>query len=185
MGEKSTDNVLKAIEGSKRPALHRLIYALGIRHVGERTAKSLAKEARTFARLREMETEALENVMDIGPKVAESVREYFSNPQEAEMLDELLSLGVSPQEENSVVEPGTAQTFEGQTVVITGTLSSLSRDDAKAEVEKRGGVVSGSISKNTSLLIAGEKAGSKLQKAESLQVPIIGEEEFVQMLQKT
>jgi len=183
MGEKSTENILRAIDGSKNPPLHRFIFALGIRHVGERTAKSLAKVAGTFSHLRVMGADELESITDIGPKVSESIRQFFATSEEARMLDELDTLGVRPREESQELGKELPQTFSGKTVVITGTLSRMSRDDAKTEVEKRGGLVSGSISKHTSLLIAGEKAGSKLQKAESLSVPIIGEEEFLALLE--
>lgn len=176
MGEKSADNLILAINASKKIELNRFIYALGIRHVGERTAKLLATAAGSVERLQTMTREELEQIDEIGPKVSEAIVEFFSDSSEQETVSELLSHGVRPHSPERVQAIG--DKFAGETVVLTGTLSSMSREEAKALVESEGGKVTDSVSKLTTLLVAGEKAGSKLKKATSLGVAVIDEDEF-------
>lgn len=179
--EKSASNLIEAIDARREVSLSRFIYALGIRHVGERTAKILARAAGTLSHLRMMNAEQLEAINEIGPVVAKSIRDFLDDETEAALIDGLLANGVHVLKEE-VVAPSGSGKFSGQTVVLTGTLTSLSREDAKAQIEAEGGQVTGSVSKSTTLVVAGEKAGSKLKKAEEFGIPVIGEEEFLSRL---
>lgn len=179
MGEKSAQNLLDAIARSKKPTLRRFIYALGIPDVGEATAKSFAEHFRDVNAFANATPEALQVVRDIGPEVASSVTTYFSDPDKRDTLAALLAAGIVPE---APPAPVTGGAFTGKTVVITGTLSAMGRDEAKEAVEARGGKVSGSVSKKTDLLIAGEDAGSKLTKARELGVRILDEQAFLALL---
>ena len=184
MGEKSAANVVAAVNERRRIPLHRLIFALGIRHVGEQTAKLLARHAGSLSHLRTMSQDDLEQVQDVGPKVASSIRAFFDDPAEQRMLDDLVAQGV----EAIAPEPSAASAqgaFAGKTIVLTGTLESMTRDDAKAKIESLGGTVSGSVSKKTDLVVAGESAGSKLKKAQDLGVSVVDENEFRRMLDES
>lgn len=178
MGEKSAANIVEAIESSKDVALARFLFALGIRHVGERTAQLLAEHAGSLEVLRSMGEEELEQISDIGPKVAASIKTFFDDPQEQAVINELLRRGVSPK----AVEQNSNGAFAGETVVLTGSLSSLTRDEAKSLIEKAGGKISSSVGKSTTLLVAGEKAGSKLEKAEKQGIAVIDEQTLLQRL---
>lgn len=176
-GERSAENLIDAIEVSRKISLSRFIYSLGIRQVGERTAKDLARHFRSLESLMNADEKELQRVSDIGPKVAASIKDFFSREESRSLISKLLKRGVEIE-----VEPATSekyQTFSGMTVVLTGTLSNYSRDEAAEIIEKRGGKVAGSVSKKTSLVVAGEDAGSKLKKAGELGIPVIDEEEFV------
>ncbi|HZA50757.1 MAG TPA: NAD-dependent DNA ligase LigA, partial [Myxococcaceae bacterium] len=179
LGEKSAQNLLQAIERSKKPTLRRFLYALGIRHVGEATAKALADEFRDVRPLYEASVDDLTAVKDVGPEMAEEIHAFFHSPQNRQVIDELLSLGVAPVPPEEVVGAGA---FSGKTVVLTGTLAVLTREQAKEEIERRGGKVSGSISRKTDLLVAGEDAGSKLKKAKELGVDVVDESGFLALL---
>jgi len=181
MGTKSAANVVEAVNERRRIALHKLIFALGIRHVGEQTAKVLARHAGSMDRLRRMSAEELEEVPDVGPKVAASIRAFFDDEDEQAMIDDLFAQGLEavPPEKAPVAEGGP---FAGKTVVLTGTLTRMTRDEAKAQVEALGGTVSGSVSKKTDFVVAGESAGSKLKKAQELGVPVLDEDEFSRMI---
>lgn len=173
--EAKTNNLFDAIEKSKKVELSNFIYALGIENVGKKTAKDLALKFGNLKALQNAEKEELINLNDIGEITAECVFGYFNNPDNKREIDELLSLGVEPLENKKVLSGGA---FSGEKVVLTGTLSEFKRDDAFKIIESLGGEIMSSVSKNTTLVIAGENAGSKLSKAQALNIKIIGEEEF-------
>jgi DNA ligase (NAD+) len=179
MGEKSAENILANLERSKRTTLRRFLYALGVRHVGEATAKTLADHFRDVKKLYDAPVEELTRVKDVGPAMAEEIHAFFAEPQNRDVIEQLLSLGVTPEPPAEAK----ASTFTGKTVVLTGTLTGLSREQAKEEVERRGGKVSGSVSRKTDLVVAGEDAGSKLKKATELGVRVIDEKAFLALLQ--
>jgi DNA ligase (NAD+) len=172
-GEKSAQNIIDSIETSRKTTLPRLIFALGIRFVGETTAKDLAKHFGTIEKLAAADLDQLLSVEGIGPKVAESVLKAFSNPRLLEELKALQKLGVTyePITKKSA-SSASSQSLAGKKFVITGTLP-VGRDDAKDLIEANGGQVMGSVSKKTDYLVAGDEAGSKLQKAEELGVPVL------------
>ncbi|WP_319238731.1 NAD-dependent DNA ligase LigA [uncultured Propionivibrio sp.] len=173
MGEKSASNLLAAIDKSKQTTLARFIFALGIRNVGETTAKDLARHFGTLDALLGADEAALLQVNDVGPVVAASLREFLAEPHNRTIIDDLCHLGIVwPVEEGAAAEPGP---LAGKTLVLTGTLPSLSRDEAKALIEAAGGRVSGSVSKKTDYVVAGADAGSKLDKAQKLGVAVIDE----------
>jgi DNA ligase (NAD+) len=176
--EKAAQNLVDALERSKSTTLRRLLFGLGIPQVGEATAAALARHFGELEPLLQADEEALQKVKDVGPEVAREIRAWTSEPQNVRVVRRLLEAGVRPAAE----QIDARGPFAGKTVVLTGGLSSMSRDDAKAEVERRGGKVSGSVSKKTDLVVAGEEAGSKLEKARSLGVKVIGEEEFLALL---
>jgi DNA ligase (NAD+) len=175
----SARNLLAAIEGSKTRALRRVIYALGIRMVGEATALALARRFGSLEALMDASVEELQSVRDVGPEVARQIHEFLRLPAEREMIAALLAAGVRPEPEQA---PAGAGPFAGKTVVLTGTLKRYSREEAKAEIERRGGRISGSVSRKTDLVVAGEDAGSKLTKARELGVRVVDEEDFGEML---
>lgn len=178
LGEKSADNLLSAIEKSKERDLSNLIYALGIRQVGSGAAKSLAAHFKTLDNLLNAEVSELSEVDDIGPVTAESIRDYFSEEHNKENIKKLVSSGLNTE----YSDQGVSESLSGLTFVITGTLSGYSRSAAADEIEKRGGKVSGSVSKKTSFVLAGAEPGSKLDKANTLGIRVINEEEFNEML---
>ena len=178
IGEKTADALLVEIEKSKKQPLHRVLLGLGIRHVGERTAQALADEFGSIDALIAASEEELTRVNDIGPKVAATVREFFDNPRNLALVERLRGFGLTFTAEKRV--RGTA--LEGLTFVLTGTLPTLTREEAKERIESAGGKVSGSVSKKTSYVVAGEEAGSKLEKAEQLKVPVLDEAGLLAML---
>lgn len=178
LGEKSADNLLSAIEKSKERDLSNLIYALGIRQVGSGAAKSLAAHFKTLDNLLNAEVSELSEVDDIGPVTAESIRDYFSEEHNKENIKNLVSSGLNTE----YSDQGVSESLSGLTFVITGTLSGYSRSAAADEIEKRGGKVSGSVSQKTSFVLAGAEPGSKLDKANTLGIRVINEEEFNEML---
>ncbi|MCU1322625.1 MAG: ligase, NAD-dependent [Acidobacteriaceae bacterium] len=179
IGEKTADSILSEIENSKKQPLNRVLLGLGIRHVGERTAQALAEEFGSMELLQKATEEDLTRINDVGPKVAATVNEFFSNQKNLDLIDRLRTAGLNFTAEKRV--RGT--TLEGLTFVLTGTLPTLTRDEAKEKIESAGGKVSGSVSKKTSYLVAGEEAGSKLDKATSLNVPILDEAALLSLLQ--
>jgi len=184
MGPKSAANVVAEIEASKSRTLYRLIYALGIRHVGERSARILAGRLRSLDALAAAEAERLEQLDEIGPKTAAAVRRFFDQPANRDLIDRLVRRGINTVAlpEERIVEPERDSPFAGKTVVITGTLPHRSREEAKEAVRALGGRVAGSVSKKTDLVVAGEAAGSKLDKARELGLPVIEPEEFERLL---
>ncbi|MCI0572166.1 MAG: NAD-dependent DNA ligase LigA [Myxococcaceae bacterium] len=179
MGEKSADNLLQAIERSKHVTLRRFLYALGIRQVGEATARTLAGSFRDVRALADADVERLTQVKDVGPLVARSIHHYFQVPTNRALVEALLAAGVAPTPPEEV----SGGALAGKTVVLTGELSAMSREEAKAEIERRGGKVSGSVSRKTDLVVAGEAAGSKLKKAQELGVKVLDEQGLLALLQ--
>ena len=179
-GEKSISNLLEAIEKSKEQPLHRLIYALGIRYVGETTAKTLAQSINNIYDLATLSLEQLQQISDVGVKVAASIYEYFQNKENVEMLKKLEGLGVQMQKKGSVIKDGN---LSGQTFLFTGTLNRLKRSVAEDAVESNGGKILGAVSSKLNYLVVGEDAGSKLEKAKKIPgIKIISEEEFLKLL---
>ncbi|MFZ6678657.1 NAD-dependent DNA ligase LigA [Undibacterium sp. Tian12W] len=183
MAEKSAQNVLSALETSKLTSFPRFIYALGIRHVGESTAKDLAAHFGNTDALMKATEEQLLEVSDVGPVVAKSILRFFSDPLNVELVEQLLASDIH-WPEIEVQEKG-EQVLAGKTLVLTGTLPTLSRDQATEIIEKAGGKVSGSVSKKTSYLVAGDDAGSKLVKAQELGLTILTEAELLQLCSRS
>lgn len=178
-GPKKSQNLLDAVERSKTPELYRFIYALGIPNVGVKTAKDLVNKFKSIEGLKSATFDELVSVQDVGDIVAKCVLEFFNEEKVLATIDELLKLGVNPLfEEQVIVE----SSFNGKTVVVTGTLQNYSRGEIKAKLESLGAKVSGSVSKKTDYVIAGEEAGSKLTKAQDLGITVLSEEEFEKMI---
>ena len=171
MGRKSAENLIEAIAKAKRPQLGRLIFALGIRHVGETTARDLALHFGSIDRLMQAQPDELLNVPDVGPVVAGSIARFFAEPHNQEVVRALHAQGVEPQAPVASVSAGLA----GKTFVLTGTLPNWSREEASSHIIAAGGKVSGSVSRKTSYVVAGEEAGSKLEKALELGVAVLDE----------
>lgn len=178
LGEQSISNLLDAIDDSKTRPLDRLIFGLGIRHVGDRGAKDLAREFRTLEALRYASYDQLLAVPEVGPRTASEIVEWFELEENQAVLDQLLDLGVQPVE----AAAPRGDNFAGQTFVFTGKLERFAREDAEALVMELGGKAASSVSKNTSFVVAGPGAGSKLAKAEELKVPVLTEDEFLALL---
>jgi DNA ligase (NAD+) len=178
IGQKTADSLIAEIGQSKKAPLDRLLFGLGIRFVGERTAQLLADAFGSMDALLAATPEDLERVQEVGPRVAAAVHEFFAEPRNRELIERLRTAGLTFTAER---RKRTAK-LEGLTFVLTGTLPTLSRDEAKDRIEAAGGRVSGSVSKKTSYVVAGEEAGSKLDKARDLKVPVIGEAELLEML---
>lgn len=181
MAKKSATNVLNEIEASKSRDLSNLIYGLGIRHVGERTAGILAREFGSLERLSRASVEELDAVHEIGLTMAESIHDWFADPGNARLCERLRGAGVRIEIEKAV-QPSVAQALAGKIFVLTGTLPSMSRDEATALIESRGGRVTSSVSKKTDFVLVGAEAGSKLDKANQLGVKVVDEEEFRTLL---
>ncbi|MBU9721266.1 MULTISPECIES: NAD-dependent DNA ligase LigA [Bacillaceae] len=185
MGEKSVDNLLKAIDTSKGNSLEKLLFGLGIRFVGAKAAKTLAQHFETLDKLQAATQEELEAVNEIGVKMADSIVTYFAQPEVNELMNELRSLGVNTEYKGPKATESASETyFSGKTIVLTGTMEHMARGKAKTEIEARGGNVTGSVSAKTDLLIAGEKAGSKLKKADDLNIEVWDEARFLEELEK-
>lgn len=177
-GEKSVTTLLANIERSKHATLDRVVHGLGIRFVGQGVARLLARRFRSLPPLMDADVDALTAIDGIGPRIAESVRRFFDEPQSRALADRLLDEGVAGEIENDG-GTDTLPFFDGKTFVLTGALSRFTRDQAKALIERLGGKVTGSVSKKTDALLAGEDAGSKLEKARGLGIAIIDEEGFL------
>ena len=180
MAEKSAQNVLDALEKSKSTTLNRFLFGLGIRHVGEATAKDLARHFGTLDAIMAASVEQLLEVRDVGPVVAESIHTFFAQPHNREVVQQLRACGVR-WEEGAPAEKA-PQILAGKTVVLTGTLPTMGRDEAKELLEAAGAKVSGSVSKKTSYVVAGAEAGSKLTKAQELGVPVLDEAGMLALL---
>lgn len=181
MAPKSAHNLLAALERSKRTTLPRFIYALGIQEVGESTANSLAMYFKDIDALRTAEEETLQQVADVGPIVAGKIARFFAQDVNNRVIDELLASGVNWEKIASQTDP---QVLAGQTFVLTGTMSTLTRNEAKARLQALGAKVSGSVSSKTTAVVAGDAAGSKLTKAQSLNIPVMTEADLVELLEK-
>lgn len=178
LGEKSVDKLLKAIEASKAQPFRKVLYALGIPLIGEKAAAILADHFGSMQALREADRETIANVYEIGEKMADSVRDFFDTPANAAIVDALAGYGLQMEGEAEAKEG----VFSGKTVVLTGTLPTLGRREAKELLEKNGAKVTNSVSKKTDYLLAGEKAGSKADKAAALGIPVISEDDLMKML---
>lgn len=178
--DKSAENLVAAIQNSRQARLDRLIYALGIRNVGEQTAKDLARYLGSMNALMQADQTVLMQVPDVGPVVADSIVSFFAEAHNREVLARLQAAGMHWEDLPTQVAEGP---LLGKTVVLTGTLPNLSRDEAKALIEAAGGKASGSVSAKTYWVVAGEAAGSKLDKARSLGIEILDESEFLKRLQ--
>ena len=178
MGQKSAENLIRAIQGSKTAGMARVLYALGIRQVGSAAARTLALRFGSMEALMTADEETLEAVEDVGPITAANIAGWFRGEQSKHLISRLKEAGVSM----ASTEEAADTRLAGQTIVLTGTLSSMSRSEAEGRIQALGGKAASSVSKKTSLVVAGENAGSKLAKAESLGVKVIGEEEFLDMI---
>jgi DNA ligase (NAD+) len=179
MGEKSAAKLVSQLRRSKQTTLERLIYALGIRNVGESTARDLARHFGDLEPLLQATEEELLQVPDVGPVVARSIRQFFDEPHNRQVIRDLTRAGLSWPK----VAPAPRPTAQVKSFVLTGTLSGMSRDEARAAIEAKGHKVAGSVSKKTDFVVAGEDAGSKLERARGLGIRILGEKEFLELLQ--
>ncbi|MGX1266243.1 DNA ligase (NAD+) [Rossellomorea marisflavi] len=186
MGEKSVDNLLAAIEASKKNSLEKLLFGLGIRHVGAKAAKTLSQEFGTMDKLSSASAEELTAVNEIGGKMAEAIVAYFENEEVQELLRELKDAGVNMDYKGPkpVAASNVDSYFAGKTIVLTGKIEQLSRNEAKERIEALGGKVTGSVSKKTDLVIAGEEAGSKLTKANELEIEVWDEDKLLEELNR-
>lgn len=185
MGEKSVQNLLTAIEASKQNSLEKLIFGLGIRHIGEKAASLLAKNFKTMDALKNATFDELVAIDEIGEKMAESVVKFFKEEKVVQLIEQLERLGINMtylKDEPEGQSIAAQAVFANKTVVLTGKLEHFTRNEAKAIIEANGGKVTGSVSKNTDLVIAGEKAGSKLKQAEKLNIPVWDEEKFIEVI---
>jgi DNA ligase (NAD+) len=179
MGEKSAANLVRELERSRKTSLERLIYALGIRNVGESTARDLARHFGDLEPLARATEEELLQVPDVGPIVARSIRQFFDEPHNRQVIGDLVRRGVHWDK----VVPAPRRVGQVKSFVLTGTLSRMTRDEARAAIEAKGHKVAGSVSKKTDYVVAGQDAGSKLERARALGVPVLEEKEFIEMLQ--
>ncbi|WP_235229221.1 NAD-dependent DNA ligase LigA [Oscillibacter valericigenes] len=179
MGAKSAENLIRAIEKSKANDLSKLIYGLGIRQVGEKAAKVLASHFRTFDALDAATAEELTEIDDVGAITAQCIVDYLAQPQSRDLIDRLKAAGVNMESTAQLVD----DRFAGMTFVLTGTLTRFDRKTAQGLIEERGGKAAGSVSKKTTYVVAGEAAGSKLKKAQELNIPVLTEDEFAKMLE--
>jgi DNA ligase (NAD+) len=181
MGKKRAANLVREIAASKERPLHRVLYALGLRHVGERAARVLARRFGTIESLAEAPLEVLTDVHEVGPKTAQSVRAFFDAPESRDLMHRLAAAGVGMKSERPA-PAASGSALAGKTVVLTGSLVSMSREQARARIEALGGRVASSVSKKTDFVVAGEDAGGKLERARELGVTVVGPEEFARLL---
>ena len=179
MGKQSTENLMNAIEASKENDLSRLLFAFGIRQVGAKAGKVLAAAFGNLDALMAADVEQLTALRDIGAITAESLTAWFQNPQSQHLIARLREAGVNFESLNQVTD----RRFEGKTFVLTGALNLFTREEATEKIENFGGKAASSVSKKTTYVVAGENAGSKLRKANELSVPVLSEQEFLDMLQ--
>ncbi|MDQ7779962.1 MAG: NAD-dependent DNA ligase LigA, partial [Planctomycetota bacterium] len=179
MGMKSAENLIKAIENSKKTPLARFIFALGIRHVGETLARGLADHFGDVARLASASLEELQNIEDVGPRVAQSVRDFFSSPNNNRVVKRLIEAGVRPEPPGATGVQDEPGPLAGEVFLFTGELESMSRDEAKRLVESKGGKIASSAGRKVTRVVVGAEPGSKLQKARELGLRIMDEREFL------
>jgi DNA ligase (NAD+) len=177
-GEKSARKLIENIHASKTNELSRLVFALGIPMIGERAAKILAEHYASLEAVMDAKTEELVNIHEIGPKVADSITSYFAIPANRARIEKMQRLGVAP----THTPRATGNRLAGKSVVVTGTLTRFSRDEIHKIIEREGGKPSSSVSSKTSYLVAGDAAGSKLEKAKELGVPVLTEGEFLELV---
>jgi DNA ligase (NAD+) len=182
MGEKSAANLCAAIERSRRTTLPRLVYALGIRHVGEATARDLAAHFGNLEAIVRADEQTLVQVPEVGAVIAASIARFFAEPHNREVIAALRQAGVTWPEGKPKRQTSASGPAAGKTFVLTGTLPSLSRDQARDRIQAAGGKVSGSVSRKTDYVVAGADPGSKLDKAEELGVAVIDEAQLLQLL---
>ena len=175
-------NVAEQINRSRSNDLSRLVFALGIRHVGEKAAATLARHLRSMEAILDAPVEHLQRIPDVGPVVAASVRAFAEEPHNRALISRLSAAGVNMTSQQPPVEELAAGPLTGKTFVLTGTLSSMTREEATSAIERLGGKVAGSVSKKTAYVVAGEEAGTKLEKAKGLGIPILDEEEFKRLI---
>jgi DNA ligase (NAD+) len=183
-GEKKATNLLTAIENSKKRPLSRLLYGLGIRHVGEKAAYVLAQRFKTMDRLMKASIAELQSIPEVGPVMARSIKEFFENKFTKEIIEDFKKAGVNMVETTSEEEKKFKQIFANMTVVFTGELDSMTRSKAEELVRQLGGNPSSSVSRSTSLVVVGRNPGSKYQKAKEYGVKMIDEQEFLKMLKE-
>ena len=183
--EKSATNLLQAIQASKTRPLFRLIVALGIRHVGPQAARALSSHYEDINAIMEAPTSELSELEGVGEVIAESIVKFFANAANRNLISRLITAGLNVEGDKPSSTEVVEQTFSGMIFVITGTMGSMTREEAGEEILLRGGKVSGSVSKNTTYLVAGEKAGSKLTKAEALGVQVLDEIAFLSLIERT
>jgi DNA ligase (NAD+) len=187
MGQKSADKIVNAIAQSQKKPWSRVLYGLGIRHVGAVNAQLLATKFTSVSQISDASRANIEGIYGIGAEIADSIYQWFRIPSNQELIQKLINAGlqltVDLSELAATSQPTTSSVFTGKTFVITGTLPSLKRDEAKALIQKAGGKVTDSVSKKTDYLVVGEDAGSKLAKAESLGITIISEADLLAMLE--
>jgi DNA ligase (NAD+) len=182
MGERSAQNLVEAIDRSRHTTLARFVFALGIRNVGETTARDLAHDLGTIDALLQATEERLQQVPDVGPVVARSIAQFFVEAHNRQVVRKLLERGVAP-----VPEPAAARgagALAGKTFVLTGTLPNLSREEAAARIQAAGGKVSGSVSKKTGYVVVGAEPGSKYEKAKALDIPVLDEAGLLELLDR-
>jgi DNA ligase (NAD+) len=180
MAEKSARNLLAQLESSRSRELRRLLFGLGIRHVGERAAMLLARHFRSLDALAAASIEEIDELYEIGPTVAASVHDWFADPANRRLVRRLKEAGLRTEEESEAAPA--ARTLSGMQFVLTGTLETMTRDEAKAAIEERGGRVTSSVSKKTSVVVVGRDAGSKLDKAKELSLRCVDEDGFRALL---
>jgi DNA ligase (NAD+) len=184
MGKKKLENLLEGIEKSKLRPASKVLYGIGIRHAGSSIAKLLTNAFGSIDALALASVDEIDAVEGIGPEIARSVYDHFRNPKQTEIVSRLKKAGLIFAEEVKKTSAKKSVFFDGKTFVLTGTLTSMSRDEAKAEIEVRGGKATGSVSKKTDYVVAGTEAGSKLDKANELGVSVIDEDSFLKELKK-
>ncbi len=182
IAEKSAQNLLDAIERSKRTTLSKFIYALGIRHVGEHVAEILSRHFQSIDALAQASKEELESIPEIGPEIADSIISFFQDPQNTALVDRLLEAGIRPEPPPGPAQEASLLPLKGKSFVLTGTLKGMTRSQAKERIKALGGSVASSVSSKTDYLVVGESPGSKLQKAKELGVEILDEDSFLKML---
>jgi len=180
MAEKSVNNLLESLEKSKKNPFSKLIYALGIRHIGINSARILSQYYNTINKLKSAKMDELEKLEDVGPTMAISILQFFSSQENISIITGLEKAGISMEEKTNF--SATNNILDGKFFVLTGTLETYSREEMADKIRNSGGNVNSSISNKTSYLIVGENPGSKLQKANKLKVPVIGEKEILDML---